>query len=1456
MTVPPQPAAKKWRKWVEPPRLRLAFERLEIEACLREGLTPVLARASRTLLDELTSAFRRDWPGVRDDPPDWATPFALLYRLLVFLRHELDQRQDLIRRLRLDYADYNRRYLGAVTAEERQHHMLAFAKTLGASRRRLAGDRAAFQRWLGHDTLVERYQRRHAAHDRRLAFALERLGVIGARLLEKAGPSQGHGLLWPRLELEPLLLPLLAYDGDARVRVAAFRALARTLRALPGDQRELPVSEGALRYIYGSALDQRRMTWIQAEALALLPHLDLPSLATALKARLDRPGTGDDLFVRRRAVLLLGEYLERLPELVALLPVVLQDPSPYVRQGLAEALPAMPAATALPAWRELLLSDPVPPVRAVALLQVTSLLVEPTSFDSLLEGVATALGQERDAWVARVALQVIWQVQRQLLADGREAEADRWTMGLLPAVAHLHGHAADPATRRWAAQARERLWAWADPQRRRWLAALAEEVAAVPAGRRRRLSRALATVGDATLGRLLALLAQDDHGCTVARGWLGTWLTRGQVLRFRSWRWLHELRHPATDKRQAFRHTVGRVYRGNLYAPSGILAELAETKVPGEPLYCSTESGWRPYLPLVDELLSCLDQWDRRLRRYTSEGVTEIIAPPALWRRLWARTVLTARFAGYARLRNWQEGAQADPSSYLAAVAQLGFAIRFVPYPAAEGFPETTDPLVQRFFPEPAPSAVAISTGIQEAAAAPLWVGSGQALALWPLGDWSSLWERFRDYFFSVYQNSLFDLGVFLAALGGLFFGRHIVVNALIRRARNRLPLSIGGWGTRGKSGTERLKAALVNALGFGVMSKTTGCEAMFLHADPYGTLREMFLYRPYDKATIWEQANVLRLSEHLHVEVFLWECMGLTPAYVFTLQRQWMRDDLATITNTYPDHEDVQGPAGYNIPEVMTNFIPRRSTLLTSEEQMLPILRDAAGRLGSRLRTVGWLEAGLLTPDVLARFPYEEHPYNIALVLALAEELGVERDYALKEMADRVVMDIGVLKKYPAAWVRGRRLEFINGMSANERFGCLNNWVRMGFDRQDRYEEPSVWITTVVNNRADRIPRSRVFAGILVNDVSADRHFLIGTNLDGLQGYIREAWEPYIAGLRLWPATAGAESAERILERQARWQRIPTEEQYLRERLVALLRGLDIADVPEPPAGFWRESAALRDYLTAAGAAEHGEAIAAHLLEEGQCYEEYRALAERVAAAEPAGRPALEATFHDQLWRWFSRKLVVIRDPHASGEQIIDRIVRETPPGLLNRIMGMQNIKGPGLNFVYRWQAWQDCHDACQRLSDPDLATARQGLRELAGLQAFGQLSEQRVQETVSTVRHRPVAQSEQFQAELTLIESRLEQAAAAVKTQLQTNLGGQPDRLARLLGTIEAFLDAGDAVKRRKLADRIYRDLAEERIGHQRAALELQALTQRQKGGWLEKRVRAWLAALREGRGDGVSS
>src|SRR5262249_8901798 len=144
-------------------------------------------------------------------------------------------------------------------------------------------------------------------------------------------------------------------------------------------------------------------------------------------------------------------------------------------------------------------------------------------------------------------------------------------------------------------------------------------------GRGRRLPRGwFRGLDEALVGRVLSVLAQDDFGYDLERGWLGGRVPRGhpfgfRPLRFppqlppapafgsRPGRFLPELRHSDPAKRQAFRHTIGRTSRAGLRAPSAIMSELAETKVPGEPLFISREGGWRPYLPLPDDLLSSLD---------------------------------------------------------------------------------------------------------------------------------------------------------------------------------------------------------------------------------------------------------------------------------------------------------------------------------------------------------------------------------------------------------------------------------------------------------------------------------------------------------------------------------------------------------------------------------------------------------------------------------------------------------------------------------------------------------------------------------------------------------------------------------------------------------------------------------------------------------------------------------
>lgn len=1298
------------------------------------------------------------------------------------------------------HREFGQRYSRATSSEEKRHLVLKQAEMLGADGHALREDAKAFRRWFGMDAILDRQRHRISLQERRLVVLLERLGWASSQVF--AAASDGIEDLWQRLDLEKGVRDSLFYPGNPLIQQAAFACLADTLRRLPSQLRISVLGSGMVRFIYRTALDVRQEIWLQSDALALLKACAPGHFLQAAQRRLkEQVGGGDDFFVRRRLILELAELSEQGAERNALLACAAHDPSPYVRQALAGVLAKEHSQLALSLFPDLLLADPVPQVRAAVALGLR--LVDGQERALLLK----ALACEQDSFVLRVLFQCcVAHFSR--YRDAVPGLADQ----LLALLAQRHAEASDLKVRRWAAQAAEKIWLLGDAQAQACIEALQATVSACPPGRAKRLPPQFNELPAALITRMLAVIAQTDYGIDLERHGQGWRIWRGHRFGFRLWRWLHEMRHASPDKRQAFRHTIGRLFRGSHHAPSGILAELAETKVPGEPLQIGSEAGWRPYLPLVDELISALDEdFDHGpLRIVTAEGVTEIHAPATLAGRLVARARLTWDFARYARLRNWHEGGQSEASEYLAEVARLGFSFRCLPHAWHGSAGLTVDPAVARFFP----------------------------LVLGINFDAPELWLRFRNYFFSVYENSLFELAVFCSSALAFFIARHLWLNRLIQRARSRIPLVIGGWGTRGKSGTERIKAALFNALGYSVVSKTTGCEAMFLHGRAYEELREMFLFRPYDKATIWEQHNVVCLAEKLGAEVFLWECMALTPAFVQLLQRRWMRDDIATITNTFPDHEDLQGPAGINIPEVMTNFIPEKGQLLTSEEQMRPILRTAADTLGTRLRGVGWLESGLLPPDVLARFPYQEHPDNIALVVALADELGVPEDFALKAMADKVVPDLGVLKVYAAAAIRGRRVSFVNGMSANERFGCLGNWRRLGFDQLTPEAQPDLIVSTVVNNRADRVARSRVFAGILVDDVSADYHFLIGSNLAGLQGYIRESWQESMREVTLWPESQG-HSAAAILAEFAGRLRVPTDDAAVARRLRAMLGGLGI-ELPANVVAAWRQHdlllAAMRD-----APCPQSEEILGVLAGEALRVDEYQALLRRVEAGETGN--GLDGDFREQLWRWFERKLVVVEDYYASGNQIIALIAERTPPGLENKVMGIQNIKGTGLDFVYRWQAWDICHRACEQLRADSLPGFEQGLSALVAFREYGLLCDEHVRTRVAEAKLRNDLH-ERHRADLEQVLNQLEAAMGEIQTSMQ--LTRSAGFVERIIGSIEGFFDAGDAVWRRRRADRIYADMVTQRISHARATMELQVLNKRQKGGWLYADLQKYLQRL----------
>lgn len=1303
-----------------------------------------------------------------------------------FLLQQLSIGRQKIEGLVTSYQRFANRYTKSEIREEQRGLLLAFAADIGARSRQLRGDRRALKRYLDFDAMTDRYLGKRRMAEQRLNFFLERIGTLAVFALEQ-DPEQAADI-WQGLQFERCFRPMMEYAGNPQLRRAAFSAFAKTYRALPTTLRANAISDRMAHRLYRTAMESREQIWYHIEAIQLLADVDSDAFERVLERWFTLFDDPDALFVRARLAAAWGRLLMTDPALVRHAKTIAADKSPFVRQAFIRAVSLGPTDLAADWLARYIDSDPEPTVRAAALLCLPDLVGRPLD---LLRLWRLAVEVDQDAFVLRTAM----------LVAVRLVEAKAVAAAPLSGCLHVLLEQALPVPlRREASRCLEQIWLVDDDQAKAMAAEIVDAVTACPAGKRLKLPASVRATDPHQLARVLAVLAQTDFGLDLEPGWRGWRLRRGMVLGFRWWRVLREFRELGPAKRQGISHTRGRLARGRIRAPSAILAELAEAKVPGEPLYLSGEGGWRPYLPLVEDILSVLDfSRGKPVRFFTSEGITAVLPPPSFAKRLRAFWRLTWDFQHYVALRNWREKSADPPTGYLDALADLGFQVRI--HPLADDRP--VDPKVQRFFPTTIP--------------------------LIP-DNW---WYRLREYFGTVYGNQLTELMAFLGGGLMLFLGRHAWHNSRIRRARHRIPLVIGGWGTRGKSGTERLKAALFASMGLTVYSKTTGCEAMFVHSPPYERLLELPLFRPYDKATIWEQGDVVRMARALRCDVFLWECMGLNPRYVNILQRQWMRDDISTITNTFPDHEDIQGPAGYNIPIVMNEFIPKGGRLHTTEESMLPILADACRELGTELTSYGWLEAGLLTPDVLARFPYEEHPYNIALVMGMARDLGIDPDYAVKEMADKVVPDLGVLKTFPAAPVRTRRLIFSNGMSANERLGCLTNWSRLGFDRIDPQTDPGTLVTAVVNNRADRISRSQMFANIMVQDLAVDRYLLIGSNLEGMLGYLDDSWQDFLQEYGLFKGTSAAR-----LRQLADHLRVPQSAEQVRAHLQQMLTVLLPDDECDAALVHWDDL----DRLATCGVnCLRGEAAWQALLNFHRDYREQQrqfdglvALFDQQATLSPADQQRVCKT----VTNWFKAKLHVVDDYYATGEQVVAQLVDITPFGFTNRIMGLQNIKGTGLDFAYRWLAWDRCYQLCQGIQSEDAETFAAALTEMTTYREFGVLSIETSRSALAAAKSNPVGQSEQAQGQLALITENFDEACQQLEDALN-KVVEERSLAARFFDLAEEFLDVGDAVQRRKQCQRIYADLATARISRRRAIQELNQINKRQKGGWLWRTV-----------------
>jgi poly-gamma-glutamate synthase PgsB/CapB len=280
--------------------------------------------------------------------------------------------------------------------------------------------------------------------------------------------------------------------------------------------------------------------------------------------------------------------------------------------------------------------------------------------------------------------------------------------------------------------------------------------------------------------------------------------------------------------------------------------------------------------------------------------------------------------------------------------------------------------------------------------------------------------------------------------------------------------------GIRGKSTVTRLIAGVLREAGYRALAKTTGSAAVTIDFDGDDV--------PINRrgaVNVKEQQDIIAGWEPLHAEAMVIECMALQPKYQQWAEQMVIQSHIGVITNVREDHQDVMGETLPEIAASMAHMCPSNGYLITAEyvPELQAVLQREAERRGSKLIVA---EPARVRDDELAQFDYLSFKDNIAIGLAVADLLGIDRDVAMRGMI-KSKGDIGVVRLQRVT-LKGKPVIWANLFAVNDRESMM-----ISMDVLAAYCDERTIKIGILNNRYDRERRAEQFGDVAVKDLQFD---------------------------------------------------------------------------------------------------------------------------------------------------------------------------------------------------------------------------------------------------------------------------------------------------------------------------------------------------------------------------------
>ena len=290
-----------------------------------------------------------------------------------------------------------------------------------------------------------------------------------------------------------------------------------------------------------------------------------------------------------------------------------------------------------------------------------------------------------------------------------------------------------------------------------------------------------------------------------------------------------------------------------------------------------------------------------------------------------------------------------------------------------------------------------------------------------------------------------------------------------LKRLSDKVELRILVNGTRGKSSTARMLIAALNGCGIRTFGKTTGSAARFIFPD----LSEEPVPRKHGVRLVREHTILFDKAVRCNARAVVCECMAIREESQVLVGSRLVRPSITIITNARVDHVDQMGDTEESTAQVLCRCIGPSKDVYTADSNILSCL---AGGNGVRIHESGRLREELR--PVLQRFSFPVYEENLALVLDVCRDLGLDEEKVIDSVID-AVPDFGMTGQTQA---RGHNI--INGFASND-----PKSARKLFDGLDISD-----VTVIYNNRADREFRLPIFRDLLA-DLGISDAVMIGDN-------------------------------------------------------------------------------------------------------------------------------------------------------------------------------------------------------------------------------------------------------------------------------------------------------------------------------------------------------------------------